>query len=373
MTRHPFLTIEELGSTLFRRRSACPDPDGQHMTLSFTDQTAAGPNLNQLFEVLGASNSTAGWRARGVLRHLPDLGAIRQHQHRSDRRRWAGMGIGGVAQSDPRFGDIRIVAYPMSTEVVAVASPFDVLSGTWAGDVKLNGAHFQVGTAYDLFSVLLHEAGHTFGLDHSDDPSSAMFEDYLGIRVGLSMADIGNLQALYGVREADIFDARAAQRQAGNGHTTDPGRARRGTATSPPRATLTSTSSRSAATASQSMFAFHVAGLSLLQARLTVVDAGGKVLGSATAAGPGNDLEIHLQFSEQIAILFHQSGEGERRCLRHRQLSVGGRFARPGSTGHRRQQQPGGQRQRKSTTRYQSPAEDRPHRRPLRLRHPRRF
>ena len=41
-------------------------------------------------------------------------------------------------QGDARFGDIRLSAYPMSGEVVALASPFDLLGGTHSGDVELN-------------------------------------------------------------------------------------------------------------------------------------------------------------------------------------------------------------------------------------------
>ena len=48
--------------------------------------------------------------------------------------------------------------------------------------------------AYDLFSVALHEAGHTFGLDHSDVAGSAMNEDYHYV-TSLASSDIAALRA----------------------------------------------------------------------------------------------------------------------------------------------------------------------------------
>src|SRR4029077_1470156 len=77
---------------------------------------------------------------------------------------------------------------------------------TWSGDVVLNSSQpFAIGNQagrYDLFSVLLHEAGHVFGLDDSTSAGSAMNPTY-AYHSQLSTSDIAGLQALYGARQAD--------------------------------------------------------------------------------------------------------------------------------------------------------------------------
>ena len=62
--------------------------------------------------------------------------------------------------------------------------------------------------AADLYTVLLQEAGHVFGVGNSADPTSAMYEQYQGPRDGLAGVDAADLQALYGARTPDQFDGR---------------------------------------------------------------------------------------------------------------------------------------------------------------------
>src|SRR5262249_45363482 len=117
----------------------------------------------------------------------------------------------GRPQGDPRFGDIRLAAYPQAMDELATASPYEPTAGTWAGDVKLNTSYqYSIGSAdgIDLFTAVLHEAAHAFGLDHSADPASAVYEDYLGPRIApLTAEDVSRLQALYGARSPDSFEA----------------------------------------------------------------------------------------------------------------------------------------------------------------------
>src|SRR5262249_12666269 len=123
----------------------------------------------------------------------------------------------GPVQGDAHFGDIRIAAVPMAPDVVAVATPFDLTAGTWSGDVRFNSEYvFGLGDTghYDLFTMALHEAGHVFGLGHSTDPNSAMYEDFVQARTGLTQADTAALRALYGVRTPDASDAKS---KSGNG------------------------------------------------------------------------------------------------------------------------------------------------------------
>ncbi len=122
------------------------------------------------------------------------------------------LGIAGAVQGDARFGDIRIAASPgaLKSTDVADAQPFSWTGTTWSGDVVFNSSQpFGIGKTsgnYDLFSVALHEAGHTFGLDaNSTDPKSAMSPTY-AYHKQLSASDITNLQALYGSRQADSLN-----------------------------------------------------------------------------------------------------------------------------------------------------------------------
>jgi hypothetical protein len=125
------------------------------------------------------------------------------------------LGTSGAVQNDPRFGDIRIAATSLPGKSLAIATPFSNNAGTWSGDVVLNSdADFGLGTngAYNLFSVLLHEAGHVLGVAESTDPNSPMFQSYNGRRSGLTAQDIARITSVHGVRQADSFD-----RQAPNG------------------------------------------------------------------------------------------------------------------------------------------------------------
>src|SRR5262249_51730818 len=104
-----------------------------------------------------------------------------------------------------------IGAYPMAGDVLAVANPYDpFVANTWVGDVFLNSAYRfgrgGQGDPYDLFSVMLHEAGHVFGLDHRDDPNSPMYPQLNPVRLGLPAGDTASLRALYGPRRADPFE-----------------------------------------------------------------------------------------------------------------------------------------------------------------------
>jgi hypothetical protein len=119
------------------------------------------------------------------------------------------IGTAGNPQHDKRFGDIRIAAVPIADEL-ALGIPFDLAAGTRAGDFWLSSSIAYSLTSpagFDLYSVALHELGHSLGLGGSPNPSSAMYQQIsLTPRIGLSAEDITAVRTKYGVRQADIFE-----------------------------------------------------------------------------------------------------------------------------------------------------------------------
>ena len=70
-----------------------------------------------------------------------------------------------------------------------------------AGDMHLDDDEdWHTGKIVDLFTVVLHEAGHALGLGHSDRPGSVMYP-YYRQAAGLTADDIAGIQELYGSRE----------------------------------------------------------------------------------------------------------------------------------------------------------------------------
>lgn len=117
------------------------------------------------------------------------------------------LGTPGRWQGDGRFGDVRIAAADLQSSVLAIGTASDPgLAGTRAGDVVFNSGFRFDGSPYDLFTVALHEAGHSLGLDNSTNAQSAMFSQYIGQRTGLGGGDVAAVRALYGPRPADVFE-----------------------------------------------------------------------------------------------------------------------------------------------------------------------
>lgn len=179
------------------------------LTISFAnDKTAIVDHESNLFESLNSVAGTTQWQME-ILRAFQTWAVHGNVNLSIVTDSGDAFGTSGQVQHDPRFGDIRIGGFAQSAEVLAVALPPDLFSGTWSGDVFLNTSYqFGIGdqAMLDLFSVLVHEAGHVFGLPGNNDPDSVMNQSYEGLRTGLSTADIAAFQSLYGARVHDAYE-----------------------------------------------------------------------------------------------------------------------------------------------------------------------
>jgi predicted Zn-dependent protease len=124
----------------------------------------------------------------------------------------------GINQGDPDFGDIRIGGYNFGTTATIAQTYGPPPNGqTAAGDVELNtGFNFAPSSYYDLETILIHEFGHSLGLDESPQPSAAMYNSYEGVRRSLSPNDIEGIQSIYGARQPDAYQAMGIATSAAN-------------------------------------------------------------------------------------------------------------------------------------------------------------
>ncbi len=236
------LLLETLEDRLTPATFGFPWLDGRHLTVSFVpDGTAAGPSSSDhlfaappqsnLFASLDAVLPRAVWETE-ILRGLQDWAAQANLDVSVVPDSGDPLGTPGLIQGDPRFGDVRVAMVPLSDGSVATGVPLSFDAGTWSGDILLNANDaFTVGpsaTAYDLSTIVLHEAGHGLGLEGNLDATSAMFEYYNGPRPGPSSADVAALQDLYGPRTPDSHETNDT---AARSTTTSPGPA---TWTTPP-------------------------------------------------------------------------------------------------------------------------------------------
>jgi len=66
---------------------------------------------------------------------------------------------------------------------------------------------YNIGSTYDLYSVILHETGHSLGLGEAPNPAEVMATAYGGIRTGLEPGDLAGIQAIYGARTLDGYQS----------------------------------------------------------------------------------------------------------------------------------------------------------------------
>jgi Matrixin len=88
--------------------------------------------------------------------------------------------------------------YPFSEGIPAhTFYPFPVNPEPIAGDMHFNDSeNWKIGANVDVFSIALHETGHSLGLCHSDDPNAVMYP-YYRMHTALHQDDISAIQQLY--------------------------------------------------------------------------------------------------------------------------------------------------------------------------------
>ncbi|MGC3958051.1 MAG: matrixin family metalloprotease [Verrucomicrobiota bacterium] len=93
--------------------------------------------------------------------------------------------------------------FPFAPTTLAHAFyPPPIVSNPRAGDIHFNDAfQFSIGSGYDIFSLTTHEAGHSLGLNHSDNPAATMYAFYQ-YTTGLHDDDIQGIRSLYASADA---------------------------------------------------------------------------------------------------------------------------------------------------------------------------
>lgn len=200
----------ELESLEDRRTPATfgvPWADPRHLTISFApDQTQISASKSSLFQTLNAQAPTVDWQNE-ILRAAQswasttnvDLGFVND----TGLAFGANINVGATRKG----GDIRVGATNLAATALAISVPPDPFFGdSWSGEVIYNAANNLNPSQATLYSVLLHEFGHTLGLPNSADPTSAMYNFANTPATGPNAGDIAALRALYGVRQSDQHD-----------------------------------------------------------------------------------------------------------------------------------------------------------------------
>jgi hypothetical protein len=295
-------SIEILEDRLTPSTLGGPWLDPEHLSLSFVpDGTMASSAPSNLLQTFNAEMPGQNWKD-AIVQAFQTWGVNSNINLHVVNDGGQPLGSPGPVQGDPRFGDIRIAGQNLGPTVAAIGTGFSANGNRWSGTVIFNTSDlFGIGNpnAYDLFTVALHEAGHVFGLpDQTTDPTSVMYQTYSGPVSGLSTADLANFQAINGTRQPDSFQNGSGNHSLAHAATLDNNHL--------------SVQADIGAVGANEYFQFHydgnmvipgapltiqvqTSGVSLLEPSLTVVDANGIVVGSASASDPLNgDLAVQL-------------------------------------------------------------------------------
>lgn len=274
-----------------------PWHDGDHLSISFVpDGTHVAGRPSDLFRTLDAREPRAAWQGE-ILRAFQSW-AVQAHLNVAlVPDGGEPLGTPGPDQHDPRFGDVRIAAVPLSPGALSISIPHDpFLSGTWSGDALLNDTVAFDDGGPGLFQAMLHEAGHVLGIDHSDDPASVMAEHLDNAMVALAPSDVAAIRALYGPRGGDPYEGPAGNETPA---TASPLPAPAGYDGTTPLFLYADVSSPGDSDvysirapgdeAGPMTVRLQTSGVSLLEPRLTVYDPAGRVLADLAGRGEAGD------------------------------------------------------------------------------------
>jgi hypothetical protein len=299
------VAIEVLEDRAVPTTFGVPWSDPRNLTLSFVpDGTAIASHSSSLFQALNAQQPTATWQ-NTILRAFQTWAVKANINIGVVADGGQPFGVAGDPQHDPRFGDIRIGAQPMDPSTLSISVPNDPLvSSTLTGDVLINSTVDFNSASNSLFSAILHEAGHVFGIGDSSDPSSVMFSQDVG-NTQLTASDIGALQSLYGSRAPDphegsggndrIDKATAIQAPGGSGsYTGATPLVEYGDISTNQDLDFYSFKAPSGYSGAVTV-RLQSAGISLLNPHLTLLDSQGNVLGDVQSTSDmGDVMTLHL-------------------------------------------------------------------------------
>ena len=273
-----------------------PWPNAEHLTVSFapdnTTLISGQPNLlNQTLDSQFSVSATLAdspnslWK-KSVLQAFEIWSAQSNLNCGIVSDSGSKFGASGQATGDSRFGDIRIGGVELAPNALAVSIPFDPgMAGTSSGDMIFNTSLNLNQSSDELLRIALHEVGHTLGLDSSLNPQSVMSSP-LGSRTTLDDSDILAIQALYGKRNSDNFETRTPNNSSSNATRLKAQTSRNaivpvvayGDITTPSDVDFYSVEVPSKYSG-QVTLKLQTSGLSLLNAKISVMDDKGAVIG----------------------------------------------------------------------------------------------
>jgi hypothetical protein len=272
------------------------------VTFSFApDGTSVGSQWNNapnaLFSYMNNRFGTSTWQLQ-YAKALQTWAAYAPLNFRLVSDNGAAAGSSGSYQGDSRFGDIRIFAFPHTGDNYLSYTYYPTPGYTLSGDSFLNTNYaFYIGSDYDLFSNSLHEFGHSLGMAHSSLSSAVMYATYHGIVTGLISDDIAGIQAIYGARPADQYDAAASN----DSFATATAISLNGSGAATLNADLTTMTDldyyRFVAPSSgngTATFTLDAGDFSLLTPSLTVYDSAGNQVATTSATSYGQTLTLNL-------------------------------------------------------------------------------